>query len=138
MDRRKFINDSAIFCGLFIIGPALIVESCNKISNSPQGPTVNFTLDLTTPANSALNNVGGSGSSNGVVIVNMGQEFIAIAQSCTHSGCSVAYNASSNNFICPCHGAKFDVTGAVTNGPAQIALKKYTVTKSGNILTING
>jgi cytochrome b6-f complex iron-sulfur subunit len=138
MDRRKFLKGSAIFCGLAVVGPALLVESCKKIDTSAQGPTVNFTIDLSQSANSALNTVGGSGSSNGVVIVNMGTNFIAIAQRCTHSGCSVAYSSTGNDFECPCHGAKFDLNGAVTHGPAQIALKKYTVTQSGNILTVVG
>ncbi len=140
MDRRNFFKQSLMACGV-VTGTVLVVESCKK-SNSgttPQGPTVNFTIDLSLPANASLNTTGGSGSSNGVVVVNMGSgSFIAVAQSCTHNGCSVSYSQGNNNFLCPCHGATFSTTGAVTNGPASVPLKKYTVTKNGNILTVTG
>jgi cytochrome b6-f complex iron-sulfur subunit len=139
MDRKKFLKTSCSLCGIGVIGIALFLESCKKTSTTPEGPSVNFTLDLTQTANSSLNTTGGSLASNGVVIVNEGAgSFIAIAQSCTHNGCSVAYNQSGNNFVCPCHGGTFDTNGKVTSGPPPAPLKKYSVTKNGNILTVSG
>jgi cytochrome b6-f complex iron-sulfur subunit len=124
-----------MLCGLGISGIAFL-QSCKK--GDPQGPTVNFTLDLSQTGNAALNNSGGSLPSNGVVVVNTGNSFTAIAQQCTHNGCSVGYTSSSNNFICPCHNGTFDINGNVTGGPPSVALKKYTVTKNGNLLKIAG
>ena len=138
MDRRLFLKTSCTLCGL--AGTVAFIESCkkNKISTTPQGPTVNFTLDLSQPANTSLNTSGNSLASQGVIIVNTGGTFTAIAQRCTHAGCSVAYAKSSNNFVCPCHGGTFDINGKVTGGPPPAPLKKYTVTQNGNILTVAG
>lgn len=142
MDRRAFIKNTGTFCVLGIAGSSILLESCKKNSNAglsgPQGPAVNFTLDLTQPANTSLNTAGGSLSSNGVVVANDAGIFIAVAQSCTHSGCNVMYEKTAKDFYCPCHGGTFDTNGNVTKGPPRLPLKKYTVTKSGNILTIAG
>ena len=143
MDRRKFLKASCAMGILGIAGTAIVMESCKKsntttTSSQAQGPTVNFTLDLTKPANSALNTASGSVASNGVVIVYTGSSYLAVAQSCTHNGCSVAYNTSGNNFVCPCHGGVFDSNGNVTSGPPPAALKKYSVTKSASVLTVSG
>ena len=139
MDRRKFLQNACALCGIGIAGAALI-EGCKKSSTStdPQGPTVNFTLDLSQSANASLNTAGGSVASNGVVVANNSGTIIAVAQSCTHAGCSIAYNASGHNFVCPCHGGTFDTSGNVTSGPPPAPVKKYTVTQSGHILTIAG
>ena len=141
MDRRKFIKTSGALCGLSLIGSAMLIESCKKSSpadTTPQGPTVNFTLDLSLAANSALNTAGGAVSSNGVIVVNDAGTYLAVAQACTHAGCSVGFNAGNHSFICPCHGGTFDNSGNVTSGPPTVALKKYTVTKNGHILTVAG
>lgn len=141
MDRRNFLKSSITLCGVGVVGSLAFLESCkknNSVNQTAQGPTVNFTLDLTAPANSALNSSGGSVSSNNVVVANHNGSYIAVAQACTHNGCSVNYNASGNNFICPCHNGVFNANGTVKSGPPPTALKQYTVTKSGNILTIKG
>jgi cytochrome b6-f complex iron-sulfur subunit len=44
----------------------------------------------------------------------------AINATCTHLGCLVKQIPSG--FECPCHGSQFTATGAVTNGPATLAL----------------
>jgi cytochrome b6-f complex iron-sulfur subunit len=46
-------------------------------------------------------------------------EIAALSPICTHKGCTVAYDAAAKEFACPCHGAKYDLAGAVTNGPAE-------------------
>ncbi len=138
MDRRKFIKRSCTFCALGFAGTTLLLESCQKIDMTPQGPTVNFMLDLTKSANASLKTSGGSLALNGVIVVNSGGNFIAVAQTCTHNGCTVGYNKTNNDFECPCHGGVYDTSGNVTSGPPPAPLKSYTVTRSGNILTIAG
>jgi len=142
MDRRTFLRSSSTLFGMGLISSQAVLESCKKnnslVKQANQGSKVNFTLDLSQPANSTLNNTGGFVSSNGVVVANHNGSYIAVAQSCTHQGCSVSYNANGNNFICPCHNGVYDSNGKVVSGPPPTDLKKYTVTKSGNILTIKG
>jgi cytochrome b6-f complex iron-sulfur subunit len=140
MDRRDFLKASGALCELSIVGTALFIESCkkSKTSTSPQGPTVNFSLDLSQTSNSSLNTSGGSLSSNGVVVANAGGTYVAVAQSCTHQGCSVGYNKNGNNFVCPCHNGVFSLSGGVVSGPPPAPLKNYTVTKNVNTLTVAG
>ena len=142
MDRKEFLKMSCGLCGISVLGTSVLLESCNKNtsgSTTPQGPTVNFTLDLTKPVNASLNSPGGSLPSNGVIVVcTTLTSYYAIAQTCTHAGCSINYDKNGNDFVCPCHGATYDTNGNVTGGPAPAPLKKYTVTKNGNILTVAG
>ncbi|MCX6188742.1 MAG: Rieske (2Fe-2S) protein [Bacteroidetes bacterium] len=139
MQRRKFLN-TCVF-GIFgISGVITFLESCSKINGtqSAQGPTVNFTLDLSDVTNFSLNKSGGLIVSNGVMVINSGGNFICLAQACTHQGCSLDYRSSTNNLVCPCHGGTFDLDGKVTSGPPPAPIKKYLVVKNGNILTISG
>jgi len=97
-----------------------------------------LTLDLTNPSYSVLNTAGGSVIYLGVIIANTGAGgFVALSSACTHAGCTISYNNSAKNFPCSCHGSLFSTTGSVLNGPAATALKSYSVSKSGDILTVN-
>ncbi|WP_343944529.1 FAD-dependent oxidoreductase, partial [Pseudonocardia zijingensis] len=42
----------------------------------------------------------------------------AVSMRCTHLGCLVRFNAAERSWDCPCHGSRFDVDGAVLEGPA--------------------
>ena len=140
MERRKFIEKTLILIGAGTLsGSALLLESCKKKQKStPSGAIVNFDIDLTNSTYQTLNTVGNYIYKNGVIVANTSSGFIALDKACTHQGCSVSYNNNSNNFPCPCHGASFDKNGAVLGGPTSTPLKKYAVTKNGNILTVKG
>lgn len=43
---------------------------------------------------------------------------------CPHAGCLVQWNNAERSWDCPCHGSRFDITGAVLNGPSQKALQQ--------------
>lgn len=136
MRRREFLINTKTALGIGIIAQA--IESCSSQSVTPK-PTANFTLDLTNPANSALSKVGGVLLTNGIYVVCTAQStYIALSPICTHAGCTVSYSSSQNEFICPCHGGTYNISGKVISGPPPSPLAQYQVTVSGNTLTISG
>ncbi len=64
------------------------------------------------------------------------ESIVAVNPTCTHNGCVVPWNAQSKQFVCPCHGASFDDSGKVLQGPAEKSLASYVIqVKDGKILT---
>jgi glycine/D-amino acid oxidase-like deaminating enzyme/nitrite reductase/ring-hydroxylating ferredoxin subunit len=51
----------------------------------------------------------------------------AVSLRCTHLGCLLRFNAAEQSWDCPCHGSRFDVDGAVLEGPAVNPLERRPV-----------
>jgi len=68
------------------------------------------------------------------------QKLKAVNPTCPHRGCLVDWIASSDNFLCPCHQARFNATGRWIGGqPVKRPLESYKVTVSnGRILVSKG
>lgn len=63
-------------------------------------------------------------------------EILAVNTKCTHKGCTVAWKADQKSFVCPCHGAKYNAMGEVTNPPATAPLTPYKVNVNGDQITV--
>jgi glycine/D-amino acid oxidase-like deaminating enzyme/nitrite reductase/ring-hydroxylating ferredoxin subunit len=48
----------------------------------------------------------------------------ALSPVCPHAGCMVNWNNAEKSWDCPCHGARYDIDGALLNGPSTSPLKK--------------
>jgi Rieske Fe-S protein len=71
----------------------------------------------------------------GVMISRTAKGLIALAPVCTHAGCVPKYAGVAQQFICPCHNARFSSDGGVTNGPARTPLSRYALTlKNGRVI----
>jgi cytochrome b6-f complex iron-sulfur subunit len=53
--------------------------------------------------------------------------FLALSRTCTHLGCAIPWVEEKKQFICPCHGSRFNLTGEVLTAPAPRALDTYPV-----------
>ncbi|MGF7081332.1 ubiquinol-cytochrome c reductase iron-sulfur subunit [Mucilaginibacter sp. UYCu711] len=150
MEREEFLSKLGIGALAVCMGSCLAACSksgnaapsnnngnSNGSSNKPPASGTTITTDLS----SSLTSVGDSKVSDGVIIVriatgNTASAFTAVQVACTHEGTAIGYNSSQNLFICPLHGSIFSKSGAVVQGPANTALKQYTVTITNNMLTV--
>ena len=64
------------------------------------------------------------------VIQDSDARFYALSLVCTHLGCSVT--VTPTDFVCPCHGSRFDRQGNVLSGPADRPLPRYAVEVEGD------
>ncbi len=89
------------------------------------------------PKNSAVQFTVPSTGDPGILVHLNNDQFVAFDALCTHAGCTVAYDASSQLLACPCHGAAFDPAknAEVVSPPAPSALAglKIQVDSAGNI-----
>jgi nitrite reductase/ring-hydroxylating ferredoxin subunit len=155
INRRHFFIktfQSAVILSI----PAVIgsfLESCSKSSNpvgsgstsslsqiqgNVSGNIVTITVDSSSPlaknGTASLINF-----TNGQLLVDRPSDtqFNAFTTICTHAGCTVSeFDTSNSQFVCPCHGSRFDLNGQVVQGPAPSALKQYQTKFSNNVLTI--
>jgi Rieske Fe-S protein len=44
---------------------------------------------------------------------------VTLSPTCTQLGCRVHWNQLEREWECPCHGSRFEPTGAVISGPAE-------------------
>jgi thiosulfate dehydrogenase (quinone) large subunit len=86
-----------------------------QVSQVPDNSSVNFTL--------------ASNGDPGILVRLNGGQFVAYDATCTHAGCPVDYDPSSQLLICPCHGAQFDPSrsAAVVQGPAPTPLTNVPI-----------
>jgi len=53
--------------------------------------------------------------------------FLALSLTCSHLGCSVIWDQTKGQFVCPCHSSAFDKLGNVINSPAPRPLDYFPV-----------
>jgi cytochrome b6-f complex iron-sulfur subunit len=137
MNRKEFVQQS--FVGLTVLATGVGLAQCLGGCTSSTAPAdVDITLDLTAPENAALKQVGGSLRTSGIIVACVGQDsYVAVQSACTHEGQTITWQQGENRFYCPEHGATFARTGAVTKGPAKVALASYKTTLNGSLLRIS-
>ena len=137
MTRKEFFSKVGYGAALVLIPSCIggLASSCESEGSPSAAPSnVDFTLDV---SSGALATNGGYLVSHGLVVARTTSgDFLAVSASCTHQGTTVNYLASSNNFVCPSHGARFNNSGTVIQGPASTNLTKYNTQLSGNTLRI--
>ncbi|BCB95394.1 cytochrome b6-F complex iron-sulfur subunit [Dissulfurispira thermophila] len=52
-----------------------------------------------------------------VFVVAGNDKFTAFSPVCTHLGCLVNWDNNKKEFLCPCHGGKYNASGEVIAGP---------------------
>jgi len=92
----------------------------------PAGTAIGAVKDV--PVGGSTSFTDPSSGDPSIVIQAKAGEFVAFDAVCPHAGCSVGYDQSAGQIVCPCHGSQFNAaTGAVESGPAATGLKPITV-----------
>ena len=110
-------------------------------SSGASGASGQIALVKDVPVNDAATFTIPSNGDPGVLVHLNSGSFVAFDATCTHAGCTVAYDPSSQMLLCPCHGAAFDPAHAaeVVQGPAPTPLTPVSVNvnQSTGAITLN-
>lgn len=69
-----------------------------------------------------------------VFVINNGGECYALSAVCSHLGCLVDWSRHKEQFLCPCHGGKYDIEGRVMAGPPPLPLARLPLRiDNGNV-----
>jgi menaquinol-cytochrome c reductase iron-sulfur subunit len=111
----------------YLIAPALEASKADawiplgKMENFETGKPVlvNFTR---TKANGWEKTV----NSYGVFVLKKSEtDVLVLSNICTHLGCRVNWNEAAQEYVCPCHDARFNADGKVLGGPPPRPLDQY-------------
>jgi len=70
-----------------------------------------------------------------VFVVASSEGMAVLSAVCSHLGCLVNYRKETREFVCPCHGGKYDLSGGNIEGPPPAPLTKYPVeVKNGMVM----
>ena len=130
MTRKEFLGKIGL--GAAFVITASCLGSCSKDGRN----AVDFILDLDASENSALQNTGGYIIKNGVVVVKANDgNYYAATQICSHEN-KAKIIFSNNEYYCPEHGAKFDLSGDGLNSKGSKGIAVYNITLSNNQLRV--
>jgi Rieske Fe-S protein len=132
--RREFVATCTVCCA------SLLLTGCASLVTHPvpvSGGRVRLSLagfpDLARP-DGAIRILPDGMTDPIYVLARADDQFGALSPICTHRGCTV--DVQGDRLVCPCHGSTYDRDGRVLKGPAQRALTRYPVTRSGDDLVI--
>ncbi len=129
LTRRNLFSSIAIAAGAL---------GLSGVSSSAQAASKKYKVCATKDIKVGGGSIFRISSANIMVLVTQPKkdEFRAFNPACTHRGFQIS-QIQGKNMVCPIHGAMFDTTtGAVQRGPAQIPLKKYTLTVENKALYV--
>jgi thiosulfate dehydrogenase [quinone] large subunit len=133
LDRRGAIRISALSLGA--VAAALVGKAFTKVSET-SNTTVTGSSQIIELAKFNIGETHQFALSDGMpaILFRTKTGVFAYSATCTHQGCTVAYQSSNKSLYCPCHGAEFDPfkNGDVITGPTRDALPTVKVKISGD------
>lgn len=149
--RREFCQQACQAASLAALG--VLLPACGGSPTSPSGggsnvptlPTLSSTISggvftLTIDAASPLNTVGNAAlvnaSNRGFLVGRTSNDtFVALTAICTHQACTIT-GFQNQQYVCPCHGSIYAMSGARISGPAPRALQTFGTSFANGILTV--
>ena len=62
---------------------------------------------------------------------------LALSRTCTHLGCTLPWVEEKKQFVCPCHGSTFSLTGEVIMSPAPRPLDTFPTRIENGIVKVD-
>ncbi len=133
--RREFTN--LLGLGLLASSLPVVIAACQSDPSSSTSPEDGEFIAIGTVA--ALDTEGVLANSNlqgnNLAVIrdpDAPESVIAVSAVCTHSGCTVPWDADQGVFACPCHGGRFNPDGTVAGGPPPRPLTTFEAKIDGN------
>ncbi|MCU0538190.1 MAG: ubiquinol-cytochrome c reductase iron-sulfur subunit [Hydrococcus sp. Prado102] len=136
MKRREFIG---------LVGVGSVVASCSHKTTQSTLPASSsradgFQLAGTVSELDKNGQISNKELSAGAVLIvrdpDNASQLTAVNPTCTHAGCTVAWQQDWEAFVCPCHDSQFASDGKVLQGPAEQPLAAYAVKIEGNDILV--
>ena len=148
MERRKFLGWVSV--GMLASSLPVAIAACSADTSSSSNsstpvssatPKIDSTPDaegfVAVGTNQELTDKGYIYDKQlGVIVVSNNGTLAALNPTCTHKGCDVEWKGDSTELVCPCHGSKFGVDGAVLAGPASTSLPVYEFKQEGDLIKV--
>ncbi len=71
-----------------------------------------------------------------VFVVSSAERLTVFSATCSHLGCLVNYHRDKGEFICPCHGGRYDLSGRNIAGPPPAPLTELPVRIAGGMVMV--
>ncbi|HTG02018.1 MAG TPA: ubiquinol-cytochrome c reductase iron-sulfur subunit [Nitrospirota bacterium] len=71
-----------------------------------------------------------------VFVVSRSGDLSVLSATCSHLGCLVNYHKDKGEFICPCHGGRYDLQGRNIAGPPPAPLTRFPVENRGGVIYV--
>jgi len=142
--RREFIKKS-IYGVLALLGLGFLVPGIRMISpvSEREKKLVFFPLiaEEEIPRTGVkkaelLFTVAGKERKTRVFIVSATDGPTVFSATCSHLGCLVNYHKDKREFVCPCHGGRYDLTGKNIAGPPPAPLTRFPVRRQDGMLLV--
>jgi len=142
--RRDFIT-RALYGLLFVLGLGFLVPAARIFSPMPgrTGQLVFFPLipEEELPRAGVKKAelrylIVGKERTVRLFIVAAAEGLTVLSATCSHLGCLVNYHRSKKEFICPCHGGRYDLAGNNIAGPPPAPLTRFPAKIENNMVMV--
>lgn len=136
--RRNFLSSACTLCAAAVIAPAALAAA-NEEDDDKKPKLKVIDGKVAIPAliiTERLNSFKVKGLPRPLLLIKNPDSWDAYLLKCTHMGVAVRING--DELVCPAHGSRFDLQGAVLKGPAQEPLTRYKVDaiEDGVVVTV--
>lgn len=143
-DRRQFIKRS-VFSILALLGLGFLIPGlkvCSPLNNDerslaffplmPEDDIPHLGVKKAELSFAAA----GKERKTRVFVVATADGPIVLSATCSHLGCLVNYSKEKREFVCPCHGGRYDLAGKNIAGPPPAPLSRLPIRVENNKLMV--